>query len=220
MNNTSFSMSSFKNKDDINIIEDKMKPTTITREVNSDAFEEVNDNTEKVVDTDSPTTLTNIESPPFVIESIEVKNSENIDQEKIFEDLNKRFQAKFSSWERKANILDWANFTVTITVVILQLVQALLLIIMGNNLSDTAKTAIPAASAAITSSLIAIQLKLSWNVKANTARQSAKFYGHLNTDLAYRLGMVRAGGKFTDVIEWWNTARQYETKVPPFIHIT
>jgi len=72
MNNTSFSMSSFKNKDDINIIEDKMKPTTITREVNSDAFEEVNDNTEKVVDTDSPTTLTNIESPPFVIESIEV----------------------------------------------------------------------------------------------------------------------------------------------------
>ena len=43
---------------------------------------------------------------------------------------------------------------------------------MGNNLSDTAKTAIPAASAAITSALIAVQLKLSWNVKANTARQS------------------------------------------------
>merc|ERR1719317_322673 len=221
MNNESFNMSSTEMEDHNSNNIDKMKPTTITiGERNSGANEEANDNDkENVADIDSPTTITDILSPPFTVENIEVRNPENIDQEKVFEDLSQRFQTKFYNWEKKARVLDWANFVVTITVIVIQLVQALLLIIMGNNLSDTAKTAIPAASAAITSALIAVQLKLSWNVKANTARQSAKFYGVLNTDLAYRLGMVRAGGKFNDVVEWWNTARQYETKLPPFIHI-
>jgi len=219
MNNESFSMSSTEKEHHNSSNIDKMKPTAITRERSSGANLEANDNVENVADIDSPTTITDIQSPPFTVENIEVRNPENIDQEKIFEVLNQRFQTKFNNWEKKARVLDWANFVVTITVIIIQLFQALLLIIMGNNLSDTAKTAIPAASAAITSALIAVQLKLSWNVKANIARQSAKFYGLLNTDLTYRLGMVRAGGKFNDVIEWWNTARQYETKVPPFIHI-
>lgn len=53
----------------------------------------------------------------------QVRNPENIDQEKIFEVLNQRFQTKFNSWEKKARVLDWANFVVTITVIIIQLFQ-------------------------------------------------------------------------------------------------
>merc|ERR1739838_23369 len=138
--------------------------------------------------------------PSYLHREVEIHNTDEINQKALLSILHERFVTKLNVWKGLALRFQMANFLVTLLVILIQVAQAV--IFQMDCFTDQTKTAIATILPAVTSAVLAIQLKLAWTEKSMKAKHSAKMYQKLNNHVEYRLFMIDAGGSLTTLTKY------------------